>query len=433
MFQQNQPKVLKAWTMYDWANSVYSLTITTAVFPIYYTQITTLGGSDLVQFLGFELKNTVLLSYSLAFSFLIIACLAPILSGIADYAGRKKFFMKIFVWIGSLACMGLFFFTEDRLGIGILFSVLASVGYAGSLVFYNSFLPVIASPDRHDKLSAKGFSMGYIGSVILLIINLVFIMMPETFGFHKDSDLPARFSFVMVGLWWLGFSQISFKHLHRDEKNAKIGAKIMFHGFKELRKVWNQVKEYYALKQYLLGFFIYSMGVQTVMLLASAFGSKELGLETTELIITVLIIQIIAILGASMFARLSGKIGNIKTLIFQLIVWIGVCIGAYFVTDNVGFFILAFFVGLVMGGIQSLSRSTYSKLLPQTDDHASFFSFYDMAEKVSIVIGMVTFGLLESLTGSMRMSVLSVLLFFVVGIAVLLKLNHQSKRLNATE
>lgn len=423
-FEKNQKKVLNAWAFYDWANSVYPLVITSTVFPIYYNAVTSADGNDHVHFFGFDFINTVLLSYSLSFSFLLISILSPFLSGIADYTGSKKSFMKFFAYMGSASCAALYFFTGKTIELGIIFSVLASIGFSGSLVFYNAFLPEIATPDRHDKLSAKGYSMGYIGSVILLVLNLILIMSPEAFGFKENNSMPARISFISVGIWWAGFSQITFSQLPVNIYSKKANTQVIFNGFKELRKVWDQLQDLKFLRMYILAFFFYSMGVQTVMLLATAFGSKELGLKENELIISILTIQLVAIAGATFFARLSGKIGNIKTLIIQVTIWVGICIGAYFVTDNIGFFALAFFVGLVMGGIQSLSRSTYSKMLPETKDHASFFSFYDIAEKVAIVIGTASFGFFEELTGSMRSSVLAVLTFFVAGLMVLFWLNR---------
>jgi UMF1 family MFS transporter len=408
--------------MYDWANSVYSLTITTAVFPVYYEAITkSADGSDLVDFFGFSLPNTVLYSYALSFSFLFVALILPLLTGIADYGGKKKTFMKAFAYTGALACIGLFFFTEaSQVEIAILCSVLASIGYSGSLVFYNSFLPEIVTEDRFDNVSAKGFSYGYVGSVFLLILNLAMIQMPGAFGIPEGSLAP-RVSFVLVGLWWIGFSKYTFYYLPENVYNRSAEDNLLTKGYREIRKVFNSLADLPQLRKYLISFFFYSVGVQTVMYLAPLFGSKELELETSKLILTVLIIQIVAVGGSFLFAQVSRWRGNKFSLALMIILWIGVCIIAYFIQDEIGFYILAFLVGMVMGGIQALSRATYSKLIPEdTIDHASYFSFYDITYNISIVIGTFAYGFIEHVTGSMRNSALALGVFFIAGFFFLL-------------
>ncbi|MCB0697416.1 MAG: MFS transporter [Chitinophagaceae bacterium] len=411
-------KLQRAWAMYDWGNSAYNLVITSTIFPAYYIAITTnenAAVSDQVSFFGMQITNTVLQDYTLSLAYLVIAFLSPILSSIADYRGNKKKYMRFFTYMGALACSGLFFFTKEFLELGIILFGIAAIGYCGSLVFYNAFLPEIAPEEDRDRVSAQGFAYGYIGSVILQIICLVFVMKPELFGI-TDGTLPARISFLLVGLWWMAWAQIPFRALPKGEPLEQHPEHNVFsNGFHELKKVLAQVKQMPVLRTYLSAFFFYSMGVQTVMLAAAAFGAKELGLETGQLITTILIIQLVAIAGAYVMAKLSERFGNINVLIGVVIMWMGICVYAYFIHTATEFYIIATFVGLVMGGIQSLSRSTYSKLMPETKDTASFFSFYDVTEKVAIVIGLFSFGLIEHLTGSMRKSVLAVLVFFVVG------------------
>lgn len=418
-------KVHNAWAMYDWANSAYNLVITSTIFPAYYTAITTVkddGGkiiNDNVSFFGITIRNSTLFDYGLAAAYLIIAILSPILSSIADYKGNKKAFMQLFCYIGSLACCGLYFFDANTLELGIICSVLAAIGYCGSLVFYNAYLPEIALPHERDSVSAKGFSYGYIGSVLLQIICFVFVMKPEWFGI-KDATFAPRLSFLLVGIWWLLFAQIPFFKLPKGtpaQKHAEYS--LLANGFHELQKVARQIKDMPVLKLYLGAFFLYSMGVQTVMLAAAIFGAKELGLPTSTLIGTILIIQLVAIAGAYLMAKLSERFGNLSVLLFVVFIWIGVCIGAYFTTTATEFYIVASVVGLVMGGIQSLSRSTYSKLMPVTQDTASFFSFYDVTEKLAIVIGMISFGFIEQVTGNMRNSIISLIAFFAAGAIVL--------------
>lgn len=406
--------------MYDWANSVYSLVITSAIFPVYYQAVTTgKDGSDEVDFFGVPIVNSVLYSYALSASFLFVAPLLPLLSGMADYAGNKKAFMKFFVYLGGLACMGLYFFTGSNVEWGILCSMLASIGYAGSIVFYDAFLPEIVSEDRYDSVSAKGYSMGYYGSVILLVVNIALIKFWPSLGF-TDAGTATRFSFLLVGLWWIGFSQITFIRLPDNPFARKPGTKVMFNGYRELQKVWASLGGHPDLKRYLLAYFFFNMGVQTVMYLAATFGAKELKLEDSKLIITVLIIQLVASVGAYMFARVSARRGNKMALMILIAIWIVICGLAYFTTNEYEFYGVAFLVGLVMGGIQSLSRATYSKLIPANSiDHASYFSFFDVTFTLSVVFGTFSYGLIEDISGSMRNSTLVLAVFFIAGMILL--------------
>jgi MFS transporter, UMF1 family len=416
----NNKRVTNGWCMYDWANSVYSLTITTAVFPIYYEAVTKgVNGDGIVSFFGWELPNTVLYSYALSLSFLLTAALLPLLTGMADYGGKKKFFLKCFAYLGSMACAALFFFDGNNVEFGILMSILASIGFSGSLVFYNAFLPEISTPDKYDRLSARGFSFGYVGSVILLISNLAMIESPTTFGLEEGS-MPARLSFVLVGLWWAGFAQIPFKRLPNNAFEKQSKENLVRKGFEEIKKVYHSLNGLPNLKKYLISFFFYNAGVQAVMYLATLFGTTELEMETSALIMTVLIIQVVAIGGAYMFARISENKSNVFSLSTMIIIWVVICVAAFFVNSQNQFFALAFVVGLVMGGIQSLSRSTYSKLIPRdTEDNASYFSFYDVTYNISIVMGTLAFGLVEHFSGSMRNSALSLTVFFIIGFIVL--------------
>jgi MFS transporter, UMF1 family len=430
-------KVINGWAMYDWANSAYNLVITTTIFPAYYDAITTIKNNNVashkVQFLGNEFESATLYNYAIATAYLIIAIISPILSSIADYKGNKKKFMQFFCYLGSLSCCALYFFTKDTLGLGIAGCILAAIGYCGSLVFYNSYLPEIAADEDQDRISAKGFAYGYIGSVLLQLICFLFVLKPELFGI-KDSSFSPRLSFLLVGLWWMGFAQITFARLPQGRPAKQNTQQNIFtNGFKELQKVWDQVKHMPVLKRYLLSFFFYSMGVQTVMLAATLFASQVIGLPTPKLIISLLIIQVVAIAGAYIMAKLSQRFGNFAVLMLVVIIWIAICIAAYFITTEMQFYIIAVSVGLVMGGIQSLSRSTYGKIMPETHDTASFFSFYDVTEKVAIVIGMFSFGFVQQLTGNMRNSVLALIIFFIAGLITLfftLKKEKQARVLN---
>ena len=408
-------KVINRWAMYDWANSVYNLVITTTFFPAYYAAVTSLVNfPDGIVVLGRHFVNTELKDYVLAVGFLLIALLSPILSSIADYKGNKKNFMRFFCYLGAASCSLLFFFDKSNIILGLMCFMFAGIGFYGSQVFYNSYLPEIAAEEDRDRISARGYSMGYLGSVLMQLIGFGLVI-----GM-SDKTMALKITFLLVGIWWVGFAQLTFKALPITPKSERKTKKhVLVNGFHELKIVWEQVVHMPVLKRFLAAFFFYSMGVQTVMLVAIDFGIKELKLPDQQLIITAVIIQIVAIVGAIGMSKLSARFGNINVLILTVLLWIGVCIAGYFISTEMHFYIIASLVGLVMGGIQSLSRSTYSKLMPETKDTASFFSFYDVTEKLAIVIGLFTFGFIEGIS-SIRNSILSLVIFFILGFALLL-------------
>ena len=436
--EKGNKKVIRGWVFYDWANSVYNLVISSAIFPIFYDAVTTKhylkengltalpkGDIVMVDFFGIQLSNTVLFSYVLSASFLFVAILSPILSGIADYSGNKKRFLQFFCYFGSLSAISMFFFDAAHLEWSMLSVFFASIGFWNSLVFYNAYLPEIAEPKDHDKISARGFTMGYFGSMFLLIGCLVWTQV---------LDYPAKWCFVFVGLWWAGFSQITYRALPNNVFNKKPEKGILTKGFRELLVVFKSFRKTIRLKRYLSSFFFFNTGVQTVMLLATIFASKEVNWPenggTSGLIIAILLIQILGAVGAFLMSRLSGIIGNIKTLMIAVFFWILICFGAYFMVHEPSeFYVLAACVGIVMGGVQSLARSTYSKFLPETEDHASYFSFYDVTEKIGIVVGTFFFGYIEEITQSIRMSVISVAIFFLIGFILLFFIPKNEKLL----
>ena len=418
--QTASKRVVNGWAMYDWANSVYNLVITTTFFPIYFLTVTGNESADhKVHFLGRQFVNSSLYDYVISVAYLFIALLYPVLTSIADTRGSKKAFMQFFCYMGAIGCTVLFFFTKDTLGLGIICFMLAAMGFVGSLVFYNAFLPEIAAPEDQDRISARGSSFGYIGSVIMQLIGFALVML------LPDTGFATRLTFLLVGIWWFGFAQITFARLPKEKKPVVKKGNVLKDGFTEMGKVYSEVKKMPVLKRFLRGFFFYSMGVQTVMLAATLFGSKLLKLPDDRLIISVVMIQLVAILGAWYMSRLSARYGNIVVLMGVVVFWVLICIAAYFtaMAAETGtnaeylFYALAVAVGLVMGGIQSLSRSTYSKLMPDTKETASFFSYYDCTEKLAIVIGIFIFGFIEELTGSMKNSVLSLIVFFAIGFA----------------
>ena len=425
-------KTINGWAMYDWANSAYNLVITSTIFPAYYEAVTGDGNEatsiDNVTIFGRTFVNTALYNYALGVAFIIVAITAPLLSSIADYTGNKKKFLFFFCTIGSIGCSGLYFFDATNVTYGLSCLILACIGFWSSLVFYNSFLPEIAAPEDQDRVSAKGYSMGYIGSMILQIICFVFVLSPNTFGITTGK--ASQISFLLVGIWWWGFGQLSLRRLPSSTPIGKTDNSILTKGYKDLSKVWNQLKTMPVIKKYLFAFFFYNMGVQTVMLVATLYGKTELNIPTTNLIISILIIQFIAIPGAYSIAWISKKWGNFKALMITVFFWIILCIIGYNLPRNgiYEFYGLAGMVGFVMGGIQSLSRSTYAKLMPETKDTTSFFSFYDVTEKVSIVIGMFSFGFINELSGSQRNSVLVLIVFFIAGLFFLFRANKISPK-----
>jgi len=432
--QTASKKVIHGWAMYDWANSSYNLVITSTIFPAYFEAIAVddkAVSKSAVTFLGRQFENTSLYNYALAFAMLIVAVMSPLLSSIADYRGNKKNFLNFFLTMGSLACASMFFFDSNTLALGIVAMIIACVGFWGSQVFYNSFLPEIAAPEDRDRISARGYAYGYVGSVLLQIICFVFVFNPGLLGGDENSTIQFRTSFLLVGIWWWSFGQFSLRRLPKPVAagTGDLKKQALSQGYNELRKVWGHLKQLPPLKRFLAAFFFYNMGVQTVMLVAALYGKSELEIPTTNLIIAILIIQIIAIPGAFVISMLSSKIGNIKTLMLLVVLWILLCVVAFYlpVGGIYEFYALGAAVGFIMGGIQSLSRSTYSKLMPVTKDTTSFFSFYDVTEKVAAVVGIFSFGFITELSGSQRNSVLALAIFFIIGLLLLVYANAASK------
>lgn len=438
--QKGDPQIIRAWSMYDWANSAYSLTVTSAVFPAFYVGVTmTEAGQDLVL-AAYGVRAASAYPWALSIGFLVVALLAPILSGIADHRGNKKTFLKLFCYVGATACASLFFFTMDHLWLGLAMVAVACIGFSGSLTFYDAFLPEIAEKKDHDRISARGYTMGYIGSVILLIINLLMIQMPDMFHLPRSITLfgrewgavPARLTFLTVALWWVGWAQIAFRRLPNTPVQGS-GAKegVLASGYRELRKTWRQLNRTVRLKRYLIAFFVLNMGIQTVMYLAANFAKQEVKelsdtgavvpISDASLITAILIIQLVAIAGALAFVQLSERFGNVRALMIGAFIWIGACLFAFTITWAIEFYALAVLVGLIMGGSQALSRSTYAKFLPETKDTASFFSFYDVSYYVGTVLGTAAYGTVYAVTGDLRLTIVAIGSFFVLGLILLMR------------
>ncbi len=420
---KNDKKTINAWAVFDWANSAYALVISTAIFPIYFIENT----PDFIPIGNYSISNSSLYSYAIAFSYLIIAILSPFLSGIADFSGKKMFFLKLFTVLGSIACIALYFFNgAAELWLGTSAFILATIGFAGAIVFYNAYLPEIVTEEHYDRVSAKGYAFGYVGSVILLVFILAMVLKPDFFGI-EDPRLPSKIGFVLVGLWWIGFAQYSFKHLPKDSQD-KFEKKVILKGVRELRNSYSKLRDDFNTKRFLLAYFFFSSGVNTVIYVATIFAKEELNFETKELIFIVLILQLVAIGGAYLFAYLSKIIGNKTSLSIMIVIWIIICIMAYFVQGKSFFYMIAGMVGMVMGGIQSLSRSSYSKLLEDDKDITAHFSFYDVLTKLSILAGTFGFGIINQITGSLRYSVLFLAVFFIIGLVALLTVDFNDRK-----
>jgi len=407
---KNDKKIINGWAFFDWANSAFTLVISTAVFPPYFAA----NAPDVVPIFGNNVDSNSVFSYSITFAYILIAIMTPMLSGIADFSGKRKVFLRFFTILGSLSCIALFFFEPSTyLFTLLLFYVLGTIGFGGGIVFYNAYLPEICTEDQYDAVSAKGYAYGYIGSVILLLVILLMITFSENLGITEV--FAVKLGFILVGVWWFLFAQITFKRLP-DDKSIPFQMSFLKKGFDEVKLVGRQTLSEPNTVMFLSSYFFFIAGVNVVILLASIFAKDELGFESSQLILLILLLQFLAAVGAYLFAYVSTKIGNKNSLMIQILVWIAICIAAYFTNSVMSFYIVAVFVGLVFGGIQSLSRSTYSKLI--SDDSiplTSYFSFYDVLTKLAIVLGTFTFGFVNQITGNMRYSVLALTVFFILG------------------
>ncbi len=431
---KNNKKIIEGWVFYDWANSVFPLVITSAIFPNFYEYVTSHDVETreyvgtVIKFFGYRFQNTTVYSMVYSVALMVVVLVAPLLSGIADYLRNKKRFLQLFCYLGGISSMMLYFFHPRHIEMSMLPFMFATIGYWGSMVYYNSYLPEIADVQMQDKISAKGFAYGYFGSSLLLIVCLILIML---------FQVPVKYVFLLVGVWWIGFAQFTFSRLPDMIGGKSYSAKnILWKGYRELSATLKDALGRSRIKRFLLSYFFYNMGVQTVMVMAVLFARQEIlwpseNYKTTALIISILIIQFLGIAGSFFFSYLSGVMGNIGSLMIAVGVWILICLYTYWeVYHPEQFYMVAALVGFVMGGTQSLSRSTYSKLLPETLDHASYFSFFDVLEKVGMILGALSFGLIGEYFGSLRKSVPVLSIFFIVGMILLLLLVKYNQRSN---
>lgn len=430
---KNNKRIIQGWVFYDWANSVFPLVITSAIFPNFYEYVTSHHPETkeftgtVVEFLGHRFQNTTVYSMVYSAALVMVVLIVPLLSGIADYLGNKKRFLQFFCYTGAVSSMLLYFFNPQHLEMSVLPFMTATIGYWGSLVYYNSYLPEIVDEAHQDKVSAQGFAYGYFGSSLLLIVCLILIM---------SLKVPVKYSFLLVGLWWMGFAQFTFSRLPNILGGRSHSSKnILIKGYQELSKTFTEALHQLSIKKFLTAYFFYNMGVQTVMVMAVLFARQEIHwpseeYKTTALIVSILIIQFLGIAGSYFFSFLSKLLGNIIALMMAVFVWVFICLYTYYaVFYPEQFYIVAALVGFVMGGTQSLSRSTYSKLLPDTLDHASYFSFFDVLEKTGIILGTLSFGFIGEYFGGLRNSVPLLTGFFMIGLLLLFLLLSENKKL----
>ncbi|HEY8897153.1 MAG TPA: MFS transporter [Niastella sp.] len=423
-------KTITAWCWYDWANSSYSLVITSAIFPSYFLSLSDHSGRGDAWWQ--KIGNSVLYAYMYSFASLVLLFLSPLFGSIADYAGRKKFFMSLFSYIGAISCVLLFFSTADQMALTCTLFIVSSICYSLGVVFYNAYIPEIASPDQFDTVSAKGFAWGYFGGMVALVISLLMIQFAEKVGFTNEQVqqlVPVRVSFIFIGVWWLVFARYSLKGLPPDGRHKKINTKAILQSYSRIVEAFRRARGHKVISIFLLAFFFYDMGVTTVMGMSSVFATKTLHLTTAHLIGVILILQLVAIIGSYLFVIVAKKFNNLVSVKSAVLLWVVVCIIGYLVQNITQFYIMAVLVGLVMGGTQALSRSAFAALIQgEQDEYATYFSLYDVLDKMGVVLGTFLFGWIEYLTGSMRASVATLSIFFIIGFIFLQLINKAWKR-----
>lgn len=415
MEEKLHKRAINAWTMYDWGNSAFATTIMAAVLPVYYTSV---AAGALAPNIA-----TAYWGYTSSISALVAAIISPILGALADFSGTKKRFLTIFMVIGVTATALLYFVqTGDWLLASLLF-LFGNVGFAGSLVYYDGLLPHVARPDEIDQVSSKGYAMGYIGGGILLAINLVMIMfLPDSLG--VDTALMTRLSFVTVAVWWFIFTLpllLNVKEPPRRIEAGEEGMKPVQASFKRLAETFKEIRHYRDLSLGMLAFWVYANGIGTIIVMATAYGN-ELGFGQTTLIGTLLMVQFLAAPFAFLFGWLAKKVGTIKGIYISLAVYTLISILGYFMYQEWQFWVLGALVATVQGGSQALSRSMIGKMIPKSKS-AQFYGFFSVFEKFASILGPFLFGVVSTLMGHSRLSIVSLIIFFAVGIFILTKVN----------
>jgi UMF1 family MFS transporter len=413
-------RMIRAWTMYDWANSAFATTIMAAVLPVYYS---TVAAADLPRHMA-----TAYWGYTTSISALIAAIISPILGAMADFRGSKKRFLTIFMLIGVTGTALLYFVRSGDWLLASLFFLFGNVGFAGSLVYYDALLPHVARPEEMDEVSSRGYAMGYIGGGILLAVNLAMIMLVPSF-FPADmegqiTELMTRLSFVTVAIWWFVFTLPLLRNVSEPQRRIVAGeenSKALEASLKRLKKTFSEIRNYKDLSLFLVSFWVYANGIGTIITMATAYGS-EIGITNTTLIGTLLMVQFLAAPFAILFGRISNKIGAKKAIYLSLSIYTIIAIGGYFLQYEWQFWALGAAVATVQGGSQALSRSVMGKMMPKSKS-AEFFGFFSVFEKFANIAGPALFGVVSTLMGASRLSISSLVIFFAVGVFLLTKVN----------
>jgi len=415
-----------AWYFYDWANSAFSTTVITVFLGPYLTSVTQAAAdaNGFVHPLGIPVLAGSFFPYMVSLSVVLQVFFLPVLGAIADYSNLKKGLLALFAYVGALATMGMYFLEGERYLLGGGLFLLANLSFGASIVFYNAYLPDIAAPDDRDKVSSQGWALGYLGGGILLAINLLFVQfLAEPWGVELGHAI--RISLASAGLWWAIFTLVPLRGLRtrRPIKPLPAGTSFLSIGFKQLSHTLRQLPSYPHSLLFLIAYLLYNDGIQTVIAMSTQFGSEELGLPTSDLIQLVLMVQFIAFFGALGFGYLARYMGSKRAIMLSLVLWLGVTIYAYaFLQSRLQFFIMGGVIAIVLGGSQALSRSLFSQMIPAGQE-AEYFSLYEVSERGTSWLGPLVFGLALQLTGSYRIAILSIAIFFAIGIGVLLFVN----------
>ena len=418
--------------MYDWANSAYMTTVAVAVLPLYFAQV--IVGEHGVKLFGTVYSSQTLWAFMISFAALWAFFCAPVLGAIADFSSSKKKFLMLFCYTGSLFTLLLFFCGSGDVWRTIVFFIIAQIGFVGGNVFYDAFLPQISSNDTIDWISGKGFAYGYIGGGIQFALSLLLITCHDFFGL--SYHLAVRAALAMAGLWWAGFSVITFIKLKEAPSNARLPEAYrsmpqplayLKIGIVRTITTARKVRKFKHLLIFLIAFMIYNDGIQTVISMATIYGKDELKFPDRVLMATLLIIQFIAFFGALIFSKIAEITSAKKALMITLLMWSFVCVYAYLMTEAREFFILGIIVGLAMGGSQALSRSLYGSMIP-AEASAEFYGFYSVFSKFSAIWGPAIFGIIKQVSGSSRNSIVSLIVFFIVGLIMLMFVNIDKAR-----
>lgn len=419
---KNDKKIIFGWCMYDWANSAYGTTVVAALLQIYFARAVV--GEAGVSIAGQTFSATALWGYMLGASALVVFLCAPVLGAIADFSAAKKKFLVGFAYTGSLFATLLYFCTAGDVGLTILLFVGSQVCFVAANVFYDAFLPQIATPERLDAVSSRGYAFGYVGGGLQYAIALALVARHDVIGINEA--MAARIGIGMAGIWWAGWTLFTVKFVKESRLGEGRGtgnAQLQWHdylkiGISRTIATAKKVRRFKHLTLFLIAYLVYNDGIHTVSTMATIYGTQELGLSTTVLMVTLLAVQIIAIGGALVFSRIANLLGTKRTIMLTLLLWSGVVTYAYFTQTATEFFLLGAVVGLVLGGSQALSRSFYGAMIPE-EASAEFYGFYSVFSKFSATFGPLTFAFIAQVTGNARLSIISLMVFFIVGLVLL--------------